>query len=184
MLSIPWYGQASTHIPCRQSYNYRYVAYISVCSLRYIFRRLSAILSSDFVVRFCRQILSSDSVVRFCLLKLSKYFYRAVCKTNTRTPVGDLSTLTCSLDLNQASCARLIIAKKLHVRAGRLLLIQFPLCTHFSSSGLAFRSKNWYYLTSTNLKWWDLSLLVPDVPLVPAIKGISFRKLEVVRQSG
>jgi hypothetical protein len=39
--------------------------------------------------QFCRQILSSDFVVRFCLLKLSKYFYRAVCKNNTRTRVGD-----------------------------------------------------------------------------------------------
>jgi hypothetical protein len=34
--------------------------YIGVRSLRYIFRRLSAILSSDFVSRFCRQILSVD----------------------------------------------------------------------------------------------------------------------------
>jgi hypothetical protein len=33
-----------------------------ISSARYIFRRLSAILSSDFVVRFCRQILSSDFV--------------------------------------------------------------------------------------------------------------------------
>jgi hypothetical protein len=57
-----------------------------ISSARYIFRRLSAILWSDFVVRFCGQI---PSVVRFCLLKLSKYFYRAVCKTNTLTHVGD-----------------------------------------------------------------------------------------------
>jgi hypothetical protein len=33
-------------------------------------------------------------------------------------------------------------------------------------------------------QWWDLSLLVANIPLVPAIQGISFRKLEVVRQSG
>jgi hypothetical protein len=79
-----------------------------ISSERYIFRRLSAILWADFVVRFCCQILSTDFVVRFCLLKLSKYFYRAVCNTNTRTGVGDLSTLTHSLDLNQASCACLI----------------------------------------------------------------------------
>jgi hypothetical protein len=44
---------------------------------------------SNSVVRSCRKILWSDSVVRFCLLKLFKYFYRAVCKKNTRTCVGD-----------------------------------------------------------------------------------------------
>jgi hypothetical protein len=32
-------------------------------------------------------------------------------------------------------------------------------------------------------QWWDLSLLVTNIPLVPAIEGISFGKLEVVRQS-
>ncbi len=56
---------------------------------RYIFRRLSAILLSEFVSRSCGQILWSDSVVRFCLLKLSKYFYRAVCKIKMGTHVGD-----------------------------------------------------------------------------------------------
>jgi hypothetical protein len=33
-------------------------------------------------------------------------------------------------------------------------------------------------------QWWDLSLLVTNIPLVPAIEGISLWKLEVVRQSG
>jgi hypothetical protein len=33
-------------------------------------------------------------------------------------------------------------------------------------------------------QWWDLPLLVTNVSLVPAIEGISFRKLEVIRQSG
>jgi hypothetical protein len=78
---------------CHMSYRYgdmlSCVKKYGLSSKRYIFRRLSAILSSDFVSRSCGQILSSDSVLRFCLLKVSKYFYRAVCKNNTRTRVGD-----------------------------------------------------------------------------------------------
>jgi hypothetical protein len=33
-------------------------------------------------------------------------------------------------------------------------------------------------------QWWDLSLLVTNIPLILAIEGIYFRKLEVVRQPG
>jgi hypothetical protein len=39
--------------------------------------------------QFCEQIMWSDFVSRLCLLKLFKYFYQAVCKTNTGTHVGD-----------------------------------------------------------------------------------------------
>jgi hypothetical protein len=60
-------------------------------------------------------------------------------------------------------------------RLGRLLLIWIPLWPRFSSSDLEFENQP---------QWWDLSLLVTNIPLVPAIEGISFRKLEAVRQSG
>jgi hypothetical protein len=73
--------------------------YISVCSLRYIFRRLSAILSSDLVVRSCGQILSSDSVDRFCLLKLLSTFIEPSAKTTRARVFGT----------NQRSRARLIM---------------------------------------------------------------------------
>jgi hypothetical protein len=54
------------------------------------------------------QIFWSDSVVRFCLLKLSKYFYRAVCKTNTRTHV--VTNQRSRARLNRKRCAGVLLA--------------------------------------------------------------------------
>jgi hypothetical protein len=81
-----------------------------------------------------------------------------------------------------------IIAKKFHVG------VYFPTRSPFvdMDSSLAtflfirfgFQVQEPVFGDINQPQWWDLSLLVSKIPLVPAIKGVSFRKLEVVRQSG
>jgi hypothetical protein len=77
-LYTSWYMGKRAPIPYRQSYLPVRTLVCAVCGT-YL----------GVCQPLCEQILLSDYVDRFCLLNLSKYFYRAVCKNNTRMRVGD-----------------------------------------------------------------------------------------------